>query len=202
MIASLRGPVLSIGLDHVVVGAGGVGLAVRTVPSMLTTMRIGEEIELSTTLVVREDSLTLYGFTSPDGKALFELVQSVSGVGPKIALSLLAVFEPAELRTALASGDAKALTRTPGIGKKSAERLILELQDKVQAAPTSPSADSTPITPGHNQIIDALVGLGFSANAAGAAVARVMQQRPQELVTNDSMSRILRESLAALGKTR
>jgi len=131
MISSVRGQVLSVHLDHAVIEVGGVGLAVRTTPATLAGLRRGEQARLSTTLVVREDSLTLFGFGSDDAKELFELVQSVPGVGPKIALALLAVLDPDQLRRALGSADTTTLTRAPGIGKKGAERLVLELKDKV-----------------------------------------------------------------------
>src|SRR5664279_5431787 len=131
VISSVRGEVLSVHLDHVVIEVGGVGLAVRTTPATLAGLRRGEQTRLATTLVVREDSLTLFGFGSDEAKELFELVQSVSGVGPRIALALLAVLDPDQLRRALAAGDTTTLTRAPGIGKKGAERLVLELRDKV-----------------------------------------------------------------------
>ena len=118
MISSVRGEVLSVHLDHAVIEVGGVGLAIRTTPATLSGLRRGEQARLATTLVVREDSLTLFGFGSDAAKELFELVQSVSGVGPKIALALLAVLDPDQLRGALAAGDTTTLTRAPGIGKK------------------------------------------------------------------------------------
>ncbi|NNG34744.1 Holliday junction branch migration DNA helicase RuvB [Nakamurella sp. DB0629] len=133
MIAALRGSVQTIALDHLVLDVGGVGYAVRATPATLGALTAGETVTLATTLVVREDSMTLYGFADRPAKELFELVQSVSGVGPKIALALLAVFDPDELSAALAAGDTAMLTRAPGIGKKGAERLVLELKDKVVA---------------------------------------------------------------------
>ena len=139
MISSVRGPVLTIGLDHAVVEVGGVGLAVRATPATLATLatlRRGEEAKLATALVVREDSLTLYGFTDTETSELFGLLQTVSGVGPRLALATLAVLEPDALRAALADGDVKTLTRVPGIGRKGAERLVIELRDKVDAAGT------------------------------------------------------------------
>lgn len=201
MIASLRGQVAAIGLEHAIIDVGGVGLAVRTVPSMLATLRVGEQADLATTLVVREDSLTLFGFTSTAAKELFELVQSVSGVGPKIALALLAVFEPDELRTALSTGDAKALTRTPGIGKKSADRLILELKDKVGRATASAGAAASPIA-GQDRLIDALTGLGFSSSQAQQALSSVLAHEPHDAVSESNMGELLRKALATLGNTR
>lgn len=134
MIASVRGLVRHVGLDHLVVEVGGVGLLVHTTPATAAEARSGQEVVLETTLVVREESLTLYGFAGQDAKALFEQVQTVSGVGPRLALAMLSVHTPDAVRRALAQGDLVALTKVPGIGKKSAERLVLELKDKILAA--------------------------------------------------------------------
>lgn len=200
MIASIRGPVSQIGLDYVVIDVAGVGLAVRATPTTLAGLQRGSEAELATTLVVREDSLTLFGFASAAGKELFELVQSVSGVGPKIALALLAVLDPAELQAALASGDTAVLTRAPGIGKKSAERLVLELRDKVGAATTAAADSRAPSTPINDRLIEALVGLGFTTKQAEGAVADVTAD-PDLAVTGD-VGVLLRRALALLGKHR
>ena len=131
MIASVRGPVRHVGLDRAVVEVGGVGLLVHATPATVAELRPGQEVTLETTLVVREESLTLYGFADPDARALFEQVQTVSGVGPRLALAMLSVLAPDEVRRALAQGDLATLTKVPGIGRKSAERLVLELKDKV-----------------------------------------------------------------------
>ena len=127
MISSVRGRVLSVGLDHTVVEVGGVGLAVQATPATLATLRTGTEAVLATALVVREDSLTLYGFADAEARDLFGLLQTVSGIGPRIAMATLAVLEPAQLRAALADGNVTVLTQVPGIGRKGAERLIIEL---------------------------------------------------------------------------
>jgi len=208
VISSVRGEVLAIHLDHVVIEVGGVGLAVRTTPSTLAELRRGEQARLWTTLVVREDSLTLFGFTTTAGKELFELVQSVSGVGPKIALALLAVLDPDDLRRALSSGDTATLCRAPGIGKKSAERLVLELRDKAgRAEPTAPGAAAPvngsvagPLT-WRPQVTDALVGLGFTAKQADDAVAAVAADE-DPAVTDGDVGVLLRRSLALLGRNR
>src|SRR5690606_19550277 len=156
-------------------------------PNTLATLRRGEQARLATSLVVREDSLTLFGFASDDARDLFELVQSVSGVGPKIALALLAVMEPDDLRRALAGGDTAALTRAPGIGKKGAERLVLELRDKVGAVPTAagPGAVVTGTvaeSAWRSQLVDALVGLGFTAKQAEDAVVAVAADADDPIV--------------------
>ena len=133
MISSVRGEVLDIGLDHAVVEVGGVGLAVHATPTTLAGLRRGERSRLATALVVREDSLTLFGFADDEERELFGLLQTVSGIGPRIALATLAVLSPDVLRRALADGDITTITRVPGIGRKGAERLVLELRDKVVA---------------------------------------------------------------------
>ena len=133
MISSVRGEVLSVGLDHVVVEVGGVGFAVQATPATLATLRRGEEARLHTALVVREDSLTLFGFADADARELFGLLQTVSGIGPRLALATLAVLDPDKLRAALVEGNITVLTSVPGIGRKGAERLTLELRDKVSA---------------------------------------------------------------------
>lgn len=179
MIASVRGAVLHVGLDRVVVEVGGVGMLVHTTPATAAGCRTGAEVTLATTLVVREDSLTLYGFATPAERDMFETVQSVSGVGPRIALAMLSVMGPDELSTALAAGDTKALTAVPGIGAKSAQRLVLELKDKVGGAVAAAGvrAEGAPqptATDGwQGQVTEALVGLGWSAKQAGDAVEAV-----------------------------
>jgi len=201
MIASVRGTVTAVALDHAVIEVGGMGYAVRATPATLATLRRGAEASLATTLVVREESLTLFGFASPDAKELFELVQSVSGVGPKIALALLSVLEPDELRRALAGGDTAALARTPGIGKKSAERLVLELKDKVGAVSgVLPGAVApTPVT---DRLVDALAGLGFTARQAADAVAEVTADPADSAVSAGDVGLLLRRALAVLGRRR
>lgn len=210
MISSVRGEVLALHLDHAVIEVGGVGLAVRTTPATLAELRRGEQARLWTTLVVREDSLTLFGFTSAPGKELFELVQSVSGVGPKIALALLAVFDPDDLRRALSTGDTTALCRAPGIGKKSAERLVLELKDKVgtAGAPAAPTSGGVAPVNGaaggsawRPQVTDALIGLGFTTRQADDAVAAVVATEDPAVAAGD-VGMLLRRSLALLGRNK
>jgi holliday junction DNA helicase RuvA len=187
MIASLSGTVLKVGLDSVVVGVGGVGMLVHTTPATASGCRRGSEASLATSLVVREDSLTLYGFSAPAERDMFEVVQTVSGVGPRLALAMLSVMGPDQLAVALSSGDTKALTTIPGIGAKSAERLVLELRDKVGAVrgggttPTGgPSTGPGGREPWRGQVTEALVGLGWSAKQAGDAVERVAVSAPAD----------------------
>lgn len=200
MIASVRGPVRHVGLDHLVVEVGGVGLLVHTTPGTASECRAGAEVTLETTLVVREESLTLYGFAGRDAKALFEQVQTVSGVGPRLALAMLSVHAPEAVRAAIATGDLAALTKVPGIGRKSAERLVLELKDKIGAAGIDAAASTVPPTGGDDavatQVRAALEGLGWSAKQAADAVRNVTSAdgAPREVAA------VLRAALRELGR--
>ncbi|HET7398208.1 MAG TPA: Holliday junction branch migration protein RuvA [Intrasporangium sp.] len=200
MIASLTGTVLKAGLDSVVLDVGGVGMLVHTTPATAAAVRPGQPASLATTLVVREDSLTLYGFGSEDEKVVFETVQTVSGVGPRLALALLAVHPPAKVRSALGNGDVAALTKVPGIGKKGAERLVLELRDKLGSLAGSGSA-TAPATPsstdaGREQVREALVGLGWSVKQADDALDKVVPRAAE----GSGVSALLRSALQELGR--
>jgi Holliday junction DNA helicase RuvA len=200
MIASVRGEVLSVELDHAVVEVGGVGLAVHAVPATLATLRRGEHAQLATSLVVREDSLTLYGFADGAARELFVLLQTVSGVGPRLALAMLAVLEPDTLRAALAEGDLTVLTRVPGIGRKGAERLVVELRDKVGVrAPAASGPAARGATAVQTQVTEALAGLGFPARQAEQAVEAVLAEGDREITDT---SQVLRSALARLGRNR
>lgn len=199
MISRVRGQVLSIGLDHAVVEVGGVGLAVRATPATLATMRSGTEAVLATALVVREDSLTLFGFADAEARDLFGLLQTVSGIGPRIAMATLAVLDPAQLRAALADGNIAVLTQVPGIGRKGAERLVIELRDKVGALPAA-AAESVVSGTGNvrGSVVDALVGLGFPAKQAEQAVDGALAGNGHGV----DRSAVLRTALATLGSKR
>ena len=193
MIASVRGEVLDIGLDHVVIEAAGVGYKVMATPSTLATLHRGSEARLITAMIVREDSMTLYGFSDADARDLFLTLLGVSGVGPKIALATLAVYDALALRRALADGDVAALTRVPGIGKRGAERLVLELRDKI--GPVTPSGAVA--LNGHSvrsPVVEALVGLGFAVKQAEEATDKVLANEPEA-----TQSTALRAALAMLG---
>ncbi|MEC3976746.1 Holliday junction branch migration protein RuvA [Amycolatopsis sp. H20-H5] len=199
MISSVRGPVLSVGLDHAVVEVGGVGLAVQATPATLSMLRRGQETLLHTALVVREDSLTLFGFGDVDARELFGLLQTVSGIGPRIALATLAVLDPDKLRSALVEGNITVLTQVPGIGRKGAERLTLELRDKVTALPGMPG--EAPATGAHSviraEVVEALAGLGFPAKQAEQTVDKVLADGDAK-----TTSTVLRAALATLGRKR
>ncbi|MQY28966.1 Holliday junction branch migration protein RuvA [Nocardia aurantia] len=201
MIASVRGEVLEIGLDHVVLEAAGVGYRLNATPATLAGLTRGEEARLCTAMIVREDSMTLFGFADTEARDLFGLLQTVSGVGPRLAMAVLAVLEPESLRKALAEGNIAALTRVPGIGKRGAERMVVELRDKVNLVPVQsgpPGAGpAAVVTPVRDQVVEALIGLGFPVRQAEPAVDAVLTEDP-DLGT----SKALRAALGLLGKNR
>jgi Holliday junction DNA helicase RuvA len=198
VISSVRGPVVDVALDHVVIDCAGVGYRVLVTPTTAGSVQRGAEATLLTTMIVREDSMTLYGFTEPDARSLFTLLQTVTGVGPRLAMATLAVLEPDALRHALAGEDTKALMSVPGIGKRVAERLVVELRDKVDRPH---SATGTAAGPGsssvRDQVIEALVGLGFAAPVAEKTVIAVLAEQPGA----DSAT-VLRAGLASLGRSK
>lgn len=200
MIASVRGVVTALSSDSAVIEVGGVGLAVQCTPATLAGLRVGAPARLATSLVVREDSLTLYGFADDDEKQLFELLQTASGVGPRLAQAVLAVHSPDVVRKAIASGDTATLTRVPGIGKKSAERLVLELRDRIGPVPVGGDETAGAVVGAWTeQVRQALIGLGWSAAQAEQAVSAVAEQvdgNPPPVPV------LLREAIRLLGKTR
>ncbi len=178
MIAFVRGQVAGVGLTSAVVEVGGVGFEVLCTPHTLATLRPGQPATLPTSMVVREDSLTLFGFLDEDERSTFEVVQTASGVGPKLAQAILAVLGPEDLRRAVTSEDVKTLTRVPGIGQKGAQRIILELKDRI-GAPTGGHGGTTVATAGadwRGQVQQGLVGLGWSTKEADKAVAAVADE--------------------------
>ncbi|GAA3148531.1 Holliday junction branch migration protein RuvA [Planomonospora alba] len=184
MIASVRGRVTAIAHDRAVVEVGGVGVLVHCTPGTLATLRTGEETRLATSLVVREDSLTLFGFADDDERGVFEMLQAANGVGPKVALAMLAVHTPDALRMAVASADVKALTRVPGVGPKGAQRIIVDLKDRLGTPEEAVSAalDGRAAAPAwRDQVHSGLVGLGYSAKDADEAVAAVGPQADAEV---------------------
>lgn len=199
MIASLRGTVLDIQLDHAVLECAGVGYKVLATPTMLGTLQRGEEARVMTTLVVKEDSMTLYGFTSQDDRDMFHVLQTVSGLGPKLALAALSVMSAGELVQAIAGEDAARLQKIPGVGKRVAQRLILELKDKVKAFAPTDSVDSSsaaPVAAGPvvEDVIEALIGLGFTDKMARPVVESVVAEQPDAATPV-----VLRAALSQLG---
>jgi holliday junction DNA helicase RuvA len=177
LIAFVSGRVAATGPDGAVVEVGGVGLSVQCTPATLATLRVGDRAHVPTSLVVREDSLTLYGFADDDERTVFELLQTASGVGPRLALAMLAVHSPDALRRAVATEDLAALTTVPGIGKKGAQRIVLELKDRlggpVGSAPEVTAATSPTAAPWRDQVQAGLVNLGWSGRDAEKAVDAV-----------------------------
>ncbi|WP_109508841.1 Holliday junction branch migration protein RuvA [Nocardioides speluncae] len=176
MIAFVSGTVAQVSLTGAVIEVGGVGLELMCTPSTLATLRAGQPATLPSSLVVREDSLTLFGFVDEDEKATFELVQTASGVGPKLAQAMLAVLSPDDLRSAVAGDDVKTLTRVPGIGQKVAQRIILELKDRlgvVAGGGASRVGAPAAAAPWRDQVHQGLVGLGWSTKEAEKAVDAV-----------------------------
>ncbi|MFN8098452.1 MAG: Holliday junction branch migration protein RuvA [Dermatophilaceae bacterium] len=193
MIASVRGPVVHVGLDRAVVEVGGVGLLVHMTPATAASLGGGADAVLATSLVVREDSLTLYGFAGAAERDMFETVQTVSGIGPRLALAMLSVLPPADLRRAVAGNDLATLTKVPGVGRKGAERIVLELRDKlgtVDEPPTGPAAASSA---GQEQVVEALVGLGWSVKASSDAVDAVRASAAAPAAVADLLRAALRE---------
>lgn len=177
MIAFVRGQVAATRPGEVVVDVGGIGLSLQCTPSTVASLRVGDEARLPASLVVREESLTLYGFADEDERVVFELLQTASGIGPRLAQAMLAVHTPDDLRRAVAAEDLVALTRVPGVGKKGAQRIVIELKDKLGlAAAHVPMPDSgRTIDDGWRaQVHAALLGLGWSAREADAALEQVV----------------------------
>jgi Holliday junction DNA helicase RuvA len=198
MIASVAGTVTALQPDGVVVRVGGVGLSVQTTPGTKARLRVGDEAVLATSLVVREDSLTLYGFADDEERQLFELLQTASGVGPRLAQAVLTVHTPDTVRRALLTEDLVALTLVPGIGRKGAQRMVLELKDKVIGTTTAAPAASQPGW--RDTLSQALVGLGFPATQADEAVVRLAEAHPD--AGDAEVPALLREGLALLGRSR
>ena len=182
MISHLHGTVTAVTPEGAVVEVGGVGLLVQCTPGTLATLRAGERARVATSLVVREDALTLYGFASDDERDLFELAQTASGVGPRLALAMLAVFSPDGLRQAVAAEDITALTRVPGIGRKGAQRIVLELAGRLGAPGSGageqgaalPGGTAVPaLAPWREPVRAGLVNLGWQVRDAEAAIAAV-----------------------------
>lgn len=194
MIASVRGEVLDIALDHVVIEAAGVGYKVMATPTTLATLHRGDEARLITAMIVREDSMTLYGFSDADARNLFLTLLAVSGIGPSIALGALAMYDGPTLRRAIADADITALTRIPKVGKKTAELMALSLRDKMGAITPSGAA----VMNGHavrGPVVEALVGLGFALKQAEEATDKVLANDPEASTTS-----ALRLALSMLGK--
>lgn len=196
MIAQLTGTVIHVGASALVLDVGGVGYRILATPATLANLHVRQEVSLATHLVVREDALTLFGFEHAHERDMFETLQSVQGVGPRLALAMLAVHAPHSLLSVIASGDVKALQRVPGVGAKVAARLLLELGGKL----TLPEGTDAPaaVADAREQVSDALEALGWQARAATAAVEKVAP----EPIHDEDVPATLRAALQTLGGSR
>ena len=202
MIAHVHGTVAGVAPDGAVIEVGGVGIRVQCTPGTLATLRPGERAHVATSLVVREDSLTLYGFRSDDERNVFELLQTASGVGPRLALAMLAVHAPDVLRRAVSTEDLGALTMVPGIGKKGAQRIVLEMKDRL--GPPGESGDAPPraaqrAPSWRDQVQSGLVNLGWPARDADLAIASLEEEG---VIDGDAVdvATVLRAALRKLSK--
>jgi len=207
VIAFVSGTVADVTLGSAVLEVGGVGLEVHCTPATLAHLRVGAAATLPTSMVVREESLTLFGFLDADEKSTFELLQTASGVGPKLAQAMLAVLSPDELRRAVAGEDVRSLTRVPGIGQKGAQRIILELKDRIGPPGGSvPAPAGRPVAgePWRAQVHAGLVGLGWSAKEADRAVEAVAPEAASGAETSTGsgpdVAALLRAALRSLSK--
>ena len=210
MIASVNGRVAAVSPNGAVVEVGGIGLSVQCTPGTIARLQVGENARLATSLIVREDSLTLYGFADDDERQLFELLQTANGVGPRLAQAVLAIHPPREIRRAVSMADVKALMQVPGIGKKGAERLILELRDRLGSTSTDTSLDSpaglpavTPVAPWRDQLTAALMSLGWNIKEAEGAVLQLAPVADEQIVATGSVevAVLLRQALQMLGRS-
>ncbi|GAA2143794.1 Holliday junction branch migration protein RuvA [Arthrobacter humicola] len=201
MISFLRGTVAHVGLSSAVIDLNGAGMSVNATPQTLSSLRVGDEGKLFTSLIVREDSLTLFGFASDDEREVFDVLLSVSGVGPRLALAVLAVHEPEAIRVAAHSGDGKAFTKVPGIGPKVAGRIVLELAGKL--VPHGTAGASVPSVSAESvwkpQVIAAMTSLGWSEKDAAASIDKSLADSP-DLAANGNVAEILRATLRWLGQ--
>ncbi|WP_029430416.1 Holliday junction branch migration protein RuvA [Blastococcus sp. URHD0036] len=212
MIASVSGRVAAVSPDGAVVEVGGIGLAVQCTPGTIARLQVGESARLSTSLIVREDSLTLYGFADDDERQLFELLQTANGVGPRLAQAVLAIHPPREVRRAVSTADVKSLMQVPGIGKKGAERLILELRDRLGVTTSDTQLDGpglpaglgpvTPVAPWRNQLTTALIGLGWSGKEAETALGALEPvAEEQQAAGGVEIAVLLRQAIQLLGRS-
>ncbi|MBT2379410.1 Holliday junction branch migration protein RuvA [Streptomyces sp. ISL-111] len=209
MIAFVSGPVAALAPTTAVIEVGGIGMALQCTPQTLAGLRLGQEARLATSLVVREDSLTLYGFADDDERQVFELLQTASGVGPRLAQAMLATHSPDALRLAVSTGDEKALTAVSGIGKKGAQKLLLELKDRLGAPVGAHIGQQgvvgAPVTSGwRDQLQAALIGLGYASREADEAVSAVAPQAEAAVAEGVAppVPQLLRAALQTLNRAR
>jgi holliday junction DNA helicase RuvA len=201
LISFLRGTVAHVGLSTAVIDLNGAGMSVNATPQTLSKLRTGEEGKLFTSLIVREDSLTLFGFASDDEREVFDVLLSVSGVGPRLALAVLAVHDPEAIRVAAHTGDSKTFTKVPGIGPKVAGRIVLELAGKLvphgTPAAAAPAASAESVW--KPQVVAAMTSLGWSEKDATGSIDRALADSP-DLAEQGNVAEILRTTLRWLGQ--
>jgi holliday junction DNA helicase RuvA len=206
MIAFVAGRVASVAADAAVLEVGGIGLTVQCTPGTLAGLRLGEQAHLATAMIVREDSLTLYGFADDDERVVFGLVQTVSGVGPRLAQAMLAVHSPDALRRAVATEDLGALMLVSGVGKKGAQRIVLELKDRMGPPTGIGASGMSRMVPAdarwRDQLQSALLGLGWSPREADEAVAQVSPDAEEALAggAEPDVASLLRSALRSLSR--
>lgn len=196
MISSLRGTVTHVGLHSAVIDVNGFGMQVQATPQTLAGLRVGEQATVATAMIVREDSMTLFGFEDADQREVFETLLAVSGVGPRLALAVLAVHAPNAIRVAASSGDDKAFSKVPGIGPKGARRIVLELAGKLVPLESKPGMSGQTW---QGQVCTAMMGLGWSEKDAGAAIDAAIADAPEVAAAGD-VGQILRLTLRRLGQ--
>ncbi|MDP9887893.1 Holliday junction branch migration protein RuvA [Pseudarthrobacter enclensis] len=201
MISFLRGTVAHVGLSTAVIDLNGAGMSVYATPQTLSRLRVGDEGQLFTSLIVREDSLTLFGFASDDEREVFDILLSVSGVGPRLALAVLAVHDPEAIRVAAHTGDSKTFTKVPGIGPKVAGRIVLELAGKLvpHGTPAAPGAATPAEAAWKPQVVAAMTSLGWSEKDASASIDKALADDP-EVSFRGNVPEILRTTLRWLGQ--
>ncbi|MSO42766.1 MAG: Holliday junction branch migration protein RuvA [Candidatus Planktophila sp.] len=204
MISTINGSVRSIHNDRLIVEVGGVGLSILVNAATSAGVTMGSQVQLFTTLVVREDSLTLFGFLSDEARSLFELVQTVSGIGPKVALSILGALTPEDLGRAIATQDVASIERVPGIGRKGAQRMILELQGKLSVLSSGPTYAGH-VAPWRENLTGALVSLGFSPKESDSAISAVLSrlsangEDPSKVALSDLLKAALANAKSSRG---
>ena len=201
MISFLRGTVAHVGLSTAVIDLNGAGMSVFATPQTLSHLKVGTEAKLFTSMIVREDSLTLFGFADDDEREVFDVLLSVSGVGPRLALAVLAVHEPEAIRVAAHTGDGKAFTKVPGIGPKVAGRIVLELAGKLvpHGTGTATAPEAAIKAEWKPQVVAAMTSLGWSEKDATGSIDKAMADSP-ELVDAGNVAQILRATLRWLGQ--
>lgn len=201
MISFLRGTVAHVGLSTAVIDLNGAGMSVNATPQTLSKLRTGEEGKLFTSLIVREDSLTLFGFASDDEREVFDVLLSVSGVGPRLALAVLAVHDPEAIRVAAHTGDSKTFTKVPGIGPKVAGRIVLELAGKLvpHGTPATPAPAASAESVWKPQVVAAMTSLGWSEKDATGSIDKALADSP-DLAEQGNVAEILRTTLRWLGQ--